>query len=37
MQRDPGLLIDFEYLTAAVIGFAREIGERMLARQPLAP
>ena len=35
MQRDPGLRIDIEYLTAAVIGVAREIGERMLARQPL--
>jgi len=35
MQRDPGLRIDVEYLTAAVIGVAREIGERMLARQPL--
>ena len=35
MQRDPGLRVDVEYLTAAVIGVAREIGERMLARQPL--
>jgi AcrR family transcriptional regulator len=35
MQRDPVLRIDVEYLTAAVIGVAREIGERMLARQPL--
>ena len=35
MQRDPGLRVDVEYLTAAVIGIAREIGERMLARQPL--
>jgi AcrR family transcriptional regulator len=35
MQRDPGLRVDLEYLTAAVIGVAREIGERMLARQPL--
>jgi len=35
MQRDPGLRVDIEYLTAAVIGVAREIGERMLARQPL--
>jgi hypothetical protein len=29
------LRVDVEYLTAAVIGVAREIGERMLARQPL--
>ena len=35
MQQDPGLRVDVEYLTAAVIGVAREIGERMLARQPL--
>ena len=35
MRRDPGLRVDVEYLTAAVIGVAREIGERMLARQPL--
>jgi len=35
MQRDPALRVDVEYLTAAVIGVAREIGERMLARQPL--
>jgi AcrR family transcriptional regulator len=35
MQRDTGLRVDLEYLTAAVIGVAREIGERMLARQPL--
>jgi AcrR family transcriptional regulator len=35
MQRDPGLRVDVEYLTAAVIGVAREIGDRMLARQPL--
>jgi AcrR family transcriptional regulator len=27
--------VDIDYLTAAVIGIAREIGERMLARQPL--
>jgi AcrR family transcriptional regulator len=27
--------VDIDYLTAAVIGVAREIGERMLARQPL--
>jgi AcrR family transcriptional regulator len=26
--------VDIEYLTAAVIGIAREIGERMLARRP---
>jgi AcrR family transcriptional regulator len=32
MQRDPALRVDVEYLTAAVIGVAREIGERMLAR-----
>jgi hypothetical protein len=35
MQRDPALRVDVDYLTAAVIGVAREIGERMLARQPL--
>ena len=35
MQQDRGLRVDVEYLTAAVIGVAREIGERMLARQPL--
>ena len=35
MQRDPTLRADVEYLTAAVIGIASEIGERMLARQPL--
>jgi len=35
MRRDPTLRVDVEYLTAAVIGVAREIGERMLARQPL--
>ena len=35
MQRDPELRVDVEYLTAAVIGVAREIGERMLTRQPL--
>jgi AcrR family transcriptional regulator len=35
MQRDPALRVDVEYLTAAVIGVAREIGERMLARRPL--
>jgi len=31
MQRDPALRVDVEYLTAAVIGVAREIGDRMLA------
>jgi AcrR family transcriptional regulator len=35
MQRDPALRVDVEYLTAALIGVAREIGQRMLARQPL--
>lgn len=35
MQRDPVLRVDVDYLTAAVIGIAREIGERMLAREPL--
>jgi AcrR family transcriptional regulator len=35
MQRDPALRVDVEYLTAAAIGVAREIGERMLALQPL--
>jgi hypothetical protein len=35
IQRDSALRVDVEYLTAAVIGVAREIGERMLARQPL--
>jgi AcrR family transcriptional regulator len=35
MRRDPALRVDVEYLTAALIGVAREIGERMLARQPL--
>jgi AcrR family transcriptional regulator len=35
MQHDPTLRADVEYLTAAVIGIASEIGERMLARQPL--
>jgi AcrR family transcriptional regulator len=35
MQRDPALHVDVEYLTAAVIGIASGIGERMLVRQPL--
>jgi len=35
LQRDPSLRVDVDYLTAAVIGVAREIGERMLAREPL--
>jgi AcrR family transcriptional regulator len=35
IQRDPELHVDIDYLTAAVIGVAREIGEKMLARQPL--
>jgi AcrR family transcriptional regulator len=35
MQCDPALRVDVEYLTAAVIGAAREIGQRMLAREPL--
>ena len=29
--------VDVDYLTAAVIGIAREIGDRMLLRQPLDP
>ena len=35
MQRDPALRVDVDYLAAAVIGVAHEIGERMLARRPL--
>jgi AcrR family transcriptional regulator len=35
VDRGLGPRIDVDYLTAAVIGVAREIGERMLARRPL--
>jgi hypothetical protein len=35
MRRGEVSAIDIDFLTAAVIGVAREIGERLLARRPL--